>query len=296
MQTIKKKKNTDYTIIMKIITIVLILYCISLVYPLIWALITSLKGTLDYLSNPIGLPTVFETDNYLLALKHFYVIIDVGDGFRYVYIEEMVWNSLFYAIGGAFFSTFTAAVTAYVTSRFKYKFSRVIYWIVIITMILPIVGSLPSEIQITKTLGLYDSIPGLFVLKANFLGLYFLVFYAMFSSIPYDYSDAARMDGASNWQTFTKIMLPMAKKLFFTIMLIQFIANWNDYQTPLLYLPSHPTLAVGLFNFQGSTVNDISSTPLKLAGALMVFIPTFIIFIFLQKPLMGGMDMGGVKE
>ena len=75
----------------------------------------------------------------------------------------------------------------------------------------------------------------------------------------------------------------MAKKLFFTIMLIQFIANWNDYfQTPLLYLPSHPTLAVGLFNFQGSTVNDISSTPLKLA-ALMVYYHIYYLFIFIFK-------------
>ena len=75
-------------------------------------------------------------------------------------------------------------------------------------------------------------------------------------------------------------------------MLIQFIANWNDFQTPLLYLPSHPTLAVGLFNFQGSTVNDISSTPLKLAGALMVFIPTFIIFIFFTKTTYGWYGYG----
>ena len=296
MKNKKTKINNNYTLAMKIITVILILYSISLIYPMLWAIITSLKGTLDYLGNPIGLPKVYEFNNYVTALRHFYVIVESGATMRYVYIEEMVWNSLFYSIGSAFFSTFTAAITAYATSRFKYKFSNVVYWIVIITMILPIVGSLPSEIQITKALGLYDSIPGLFVLKANFLGLYFLVFYAFFAGVPNDFSDAARIDGASNLKIFTKIMMPMAKKTFLTIMLIQFISNWNDYQTPLLYLPSHPTLAVGLFNFQGSTVNDISSTPIKLAGALMVFIPTFIIFIFLQKPLLGGMDMGGIKE
>lgn len=296
MKILKRKVNSDYSFIMKIVTVVLILYCISLIYPLVWALMTSFKETLDYLNNPIGFPARLAVENYAMAYKYFYVTVEVGSNIKYIYLEEMILNSLLYSIGGAFFATFSAAITAYAASRFKFKFSKVIYWIVIITMILPIVGSLPSEIQVTKALGLYDSIWGLYVLKANFLGLYFLVFYAMFSSIPYDFSDAARMDGANNWQIFTKIMLPMARKLFFTVMLILFIANWNDYQTPLLYLPSHPTLAVGLFNFQGSTVNAISSTPIKLAGALMVFIPTFIVFIFLQKPLMGGMDMGGVKE
>src|SRR5690554_7042620 len=114
MQIKKRKINTDYSIIMKIITVILVLYAVSLIYPLFWALITSLKGTLDYLSNPIGLPTVFETNNYVLALRHFYVIVEVGDSIRYVYIEEMLWNSLLYSVGGAFFSTFTAAITAYV--------------------------------------------------------------------------------------------------------------------------------------------------------------------------------------
>lgn len=281
---------------MKIVTVVLVLYSISLIYPMIWAFITSFKGTLDYISNPIGLPKVFEFNNYLLAYQHFYINVEVGAESKYIYIEEMIFNSLLFSLGSAFFATFTSTVTAYTTARFDYKFSKVIYWIVIITMILPIVGALPSEIQVTKSLGLYDSIFGLFVLKANFLGLYYLVFYAMFKSVPQDYADAARIDGASNWQIFSKIMLPMAKKLFFTIMLIQFINFWNDYQTPLIYLPTKPTLAVGLFNYSTSTVNAISSTPVKLAGALMVFIPIFIVFIVMQKRLIGGMDMGGVKE
>jgi ABC-type glycerol-3-phosphate transport system permease component len=292
----KRKLNRDYALIMKVVTVILVLYCASLIYPMIWALMTSFKGTLDYISNPLGFPKVFEFNNYLLAYQHFYINIEVGANQKYIYIEEMIFNSMLYALGSAFFATLTSTITAYTTARFNYKFSKVIYWIVIITMILPIVGALPSEIQITKSLGLYDSIFGLFVLKANFLGLYYLVFYAMFKSVPQDYTDAAKIDGASNFQIFSRIMLPMAKKIFFTVMLIQFINFWNDYQTPLIYLPTKPTLAVGLFNYSTSTVNAISSTPVKLAGALMVFIPIFIVFILMQKRLIGGMDMGGVKE
>lgn len=291
-----KKIMKNYSLITTIILIVLSLYTISLIYPMIWALMTSFKGTLEYITNPIGFPRVFEFNNYILAYQYFYVTIEKGSEIQYVYIEQMILNSLFYAVGSAFFATFTSALVAYMTARFNYKFSKVIYWIVIITMILPIVGALPSEIQVTKSLGLFDSILGLFVLKANFLGLYFLVFYAMFRSIPKDYEDAAKIDGASNFQIFSRIMMPMAKKIFMTIMLIQFITFWNDYQTPLIYLPTKPTLAVGLFNYSTSTTNAISSTPVKLAGALMVFIPIFFVFIFSQKRLIGGIQMGGIKE
>ena len=115
----KRKVNNDYSFIMKIITVILIVYCISLIYPMIWALITSLKGTLDYLSNPIGLPKKLEFENYLTAYKYFYVTVDVDGSTKYIYLEQMIFNSLLYSVGGAFFSTFTAAVTAYATSRFK---------------------------------------------------------------------------------------------------------------------------------------------------------------------------------
>ena len=291
-----KKMFKKYSLLTIVILVILVGYTVSLIYPLLWGFITSFKGTLDYISNPIGFPSRFAYENYLTAYQYFYLTIENGANTEYIYIEEMIMNSLLYAVGGAFFATFTAAITAYATARYNYVFSKIVYWIVIVTMILPIVGNLPSEIQVTKALGLYDSIFGLYILKANFLGLYYLVFYAMFKAIPKDYEDAAKIDGASNFQIFFRIMLPMAKKIFFTIMLIQFITFWNDYQTPLLYLPTKPTLAVGLFNYSTSTINAISSTPVKLAGALMVFIPIFIIFIFTQKRLMGGMQMGGLKE
>ena len=292
----RRASRKEYSFGIIIVMAILFLYAISLIVPMVWALLTSLKGTLDYIENPLGLPKSYEFKNYLTAYQYFFVSIDQGGHTKFIYIEEMVLNSLLYAVGSAFFATLITCVAAYATSRFPYKFSKMVYWIVVITMILPIVGSLPSEIQVTKFLGLYDTMIGMYILKANFLGLYFLVFHAMFKSIPQDYVDAAVMDGASNLKVFTRIMLPIVGKLFTTVMLIRFIEFWNDYQSPMIYLPTKPTLAVGLFNFSGSTINAISSTPLKLAGALMVFIPIFIMFIFLQKRLIGGMSMGGIKE
>lgn len=292
----RKIHKKEYTVGSLLIMAILVVYVASLIVPMFWALLTSLKGILDYIENPLGFPKVFEFNNYFTAYQYFFVAIDKGGETTYVYIEEMLFNSLLYAVGASFFGTLATTMVAYVTARFNYRFSKIIYWVVVITMILPIVGSLPSEIQVTKALGIYDSIIGMYILKANFLGLYFLVFHAMFKTIPQDYVDAAVMDGAGNFRVFTQIMLPIAKKLFGTVMLIRFIEYWNDYQSPMIYLPTRPTLAVGLFNYSASTINAISSTPLKLAGALMIFVPIFVLFIFMQKQLIGGMSMGGVKE
>lgn len=293
MDSIKKR---DYTFGMKIVTLILVIYVISLIVPLIWGFITSFKSVIDYIEAPLALPQPWMFSNYITAYNYFFITISHTGSNQYVYIEEMLLNSIIYSVGGAFISTTVTCLVAYVTARFDYKLSKVVYWIVVVTMILPIVGSMASEKMIVMNLGLYDSFLGVFILKANFLGVYYLVFYASFKDIPRDYEEAASIDGANNFQILFKIMLPMVKNVFATILLIKFIDFWNDYQSPLIYLPSKPTISVGLFSYSASAIPEIASTPMKLAGAIMVFLPIFILFIVLQKYLVRGISFGGIKE
>jgi ABC-type glycerol-3-phosphate transport system permease component len=162
-------------------------------------------------------------------------------------------------------------------------------------MIFPVVGSLPSEMQIARSLGLYDSYLGNFFLKASFWGLYYLVFFEMFKGVPRDFQEAAQIDGASNLNIMLRIMYPLIRGTFFTVMLIYFITYWNDYQTPLLYLPSKPTIALGLYIFTFSTLNELAGEPIKLGASIIVFIPIFVLFALFQKRLIGNISMGGIK-
>ncbi len=205
-------------------------------------------------------------------------------------------NSLLYAVGSAFVSTLTCCIVAYVTTRFRFAFNSVIYWIVIVTMTLPIVGNLPSELQLLKLLGLYDHIYGLWICKANFLGLYYLIFFATFKTIPNDFSEAAHIDGASNIKVLLSIALPLVKSTFMTIMLIKFVEFWNDYTVTLTYMPSIPTIAYGLYTYSFSTIPEISNTPMRLVGCLILIVPILIVFVFCHKKLMGNISMGGIKE
>jgi ABC-type glycerol-3-phosphate transport system permease component len=208
----------------------------------------------------------------------------------------MALYSVIYAGGCAFVQTLATCIVAYATARFDFKLSKIIYSTVLILMVLPIIGSLPSELQLTKNLGLYDTLFGPLVLKFNFIGMYYLVFYATFRGVPKAYTEAAKIDGASNMRIMTRIILPLIKNTFLTIMLINFVAYWNDYQTPLVYIPSYPTMAYGLYLYNFSTISEISDTPMKIAGCMIVFLPILIVFIIFQKRLMGNVSMGGIKE
>ena len=200
-----------------------------------------------------------------------------------------------YTVGGAFFATVTPCFVSYVCAKYDYKFSKVLYSIVIITMILPIVGNLPAMLDVMNTLNIYDTFIGNWLQKANFLGMYFLIFFAAFKSLPNDYMEAAYIDGANEYSVMFKIMLPLVAPTFLTIMLIHFIDCWNDYMTPLLYLPSHPSIGYGVYKMSTSTVTGMGTAPMKMASCLIMVIPTVTVFVIFKDKLMGNLSMGGIK-
>lgn len=272
----------------------LLVYAICLFLPLLWAIITAFKTQPDFRGNIIGLPKKW-TWNFTTIYEQFYISVTTPVGARNVYIEEMVLNSVLYSIGCSFFGTLVPCVTAYLCARYPYKFSKVIYSVVIIVMALPIVGNLPAEISMAMSVGIYDKIWGLWLMKAHFLGIYFLVFYNMFRTIPTAYTEAARIDGAGNWTVMLQIIMPMAKNTFFTVMLINFITYWNDYQTPLVYLPSYPTAALGMYRMSYVTLNELSTIPMRMTAAIFMLIPTLVLFACFHKRLLGNLTVGGIK-
>lgn len=294
MKQANKQKTPLFAII---VLVVLIVYMISLILPMVWALYTSVKGVIDFQIDSIFPMLPLDFEPYVKAFNSFVMLVDDGKGGTMnVAFEGMMFNSLFYSLGCALIQTSVICVTAYTTSRFNFKFDKVIYNTVIITMILPIVGSLPSELRMARLFGLYDKLYGMFVMKAHFLGMYYLVFHAMFRGIPKDYDEAAYIDGADNFSIFFKIILPLASGTFLTIALINFIGYWNDYTTPLVYMPNHPTVAYGLYEFVQSPVGDRVHKPVKLAACMLVFIPNFAMFLIFRNKLIGNISMGGLKE
>ena len=137
---------------------------------------------------------------------------------------------------------------------------------------------------------------GMLFMKSYVTGLYFLSFYAALRVIPKDYEEAAYLDGAGNLRVMFNIMLPMASGVCATVFLLNFIGFWNDYQTPMVYMPGYPTLAYGLYYLCNVPRNDIdSSVPMQLAGCMLMAIPLLILFIACNKKLLGNVSLGGLK-
>jgi ABC-type glycerol-3-phosphate transport system permease component len=173
--------------------------------------------------------------------------------------------------------------------------SSVMYFLAMFMITVPIVGALPSEMQVIRTLGFYNQLWSVFLLKFTFGNIYFLLLYEAIKGIPKDYKEAAQVDGASQLRIMLQIMLPMVRNIIGSIFLIQFIAFWNDYQTPLIYLPAVPNVSVGVMNFAFSTKGEIAYEPYKLAACLVVMLPILAVFIVFQKTLLGSLSEGGIK-
>ena len=282
-----------------IMLVCLILYSVSLLGVLAWGLMTSFKSPIDFMDHPYQLPQKF-VNNIKTVLEEFNLKnVAKADGSVRDYpitIPMMLLFSVAYALGSAIAATIIPCITAYACARFPFKFSKVLYTIVIVAMIIPTVGNLPSELQMVVNLKLYNKIYGLWLLKANFLGMYFLVFYGVFKSFPASFTEAAKIDGASNWTIMIKIAFPLVMNVMSTVLLINFINFWNDYQTPLLYMPAYPTIAYGLYQINlGAVKGKMASVPAKTTASLLVVVPTVILFIVFQGKLLGSLTVGGVK-
>lgn len=308
-----------------IIFTILFLYAASLLFLLGWAFIQSLRTVDGFSQNPFGWPewkTAF--DNYIGLFKKFRLTSmgEAGDNanpviyYDYFLKEDvqiyydcnffdMLLNSLIYAGGGALIQALVPCVVAYMLVKYNFKFSKILYGVALITYIIPIVGNYPSVIETMKQFGLYNSFLGNFIQKFNFSGMYFFIYYAFFEGISDSYIEAAELDGANQLQILTRVILPQAKTLILTVVVIVFVQYWNDYQTPLLYLPSHPTIAYGVHfitsqkelitlpNGNSFFLRDITPT---IAACMSLAIPTLLFFIFFKEKLMSNLSMGGLKE
>ncbi len=291
-----KVKNRKY-IKMDAFTIVLYalvtIYCLSMLYVLFFGLVNSLKDATDYeWNNPFAFPNSefgWKFGNYAKVFKDFNVFTVGG---KQVYIPSMFLNSLLYAGLMSLFCMATQVITAYAVAKYDFKGKRLIYGVAIVVMLLPIIGSLASEVQIANFFGFRNNLIGVCIMKCKYPGIYFLVFYATFKSLPWTFAEAAQIDGAGHFRTFIQIMLPLIRSTLFAVFILLFIEHWNDYYTPMVFLPEKPTMSYGLFIFQ---TDNKASTPIQLAACILACVPILIVFAAFKDKIMSNVTMGGIK-
>ncbi len=292
MKTNRKRLKNRLSTLTVIMLVVLILYSALLLGMILWAVLTAHKDTSDFYKNKIGWPNPWVFDNVPYVLREFQMQKEQG----VVPFYEIVWNSVLYSVGCALINTLVTGVVAYACAKYKCFFSKFLYGLVLVVMVIPVVGNQTSEIQMSMNLGLYDKMAGMLVMRASFLGIYFLVFYDMFKAVPPALSEAAEIDGAGDAQIMIKIFFPIASNTFLTVLLINFIGYWNNYQVPMVYVPNHPTLAEYVYAINTYSLGKkFSKAPVKLAASLILLVPVVVLFCFMHKRLLGNLTVGGVK-
>ena len=294
MKRIKKLFKTT-NVLFVLLFVILLLYSVSMILPALWGIFTSFKSQDEFMRRAWQLPQHWDFTNYLTAIDKFRVVVTKSDMQLSYNIFSMLLNSVIYSLGCTVFATMTCCAVAYVVAKYDFKFLKWTHSLVIIVMVLPILGNLPSSLQVAKAVGTYDNMLGSFIMRISFTNLYFFIFYSVFKSLSWEYAEAARVDGAGNFTIMCRIMIPLVAPTVFAVMLMNFIECWNDYNTPMIFLPTTPTAAYGLYLYRFSFGQGTSSITMQITGCMLVMIPIFIVYLLLQKKLTGNLTVGGLK-
>ena len=323
-----KAKVTTYAII---VGTILILYTLSMAYVVGWGFMNSLKHRTHFMIDPAALPDFSWFERLPYRFKDVYGDVQIYDGIfaNYqmmfgtlaytiddsyiagvftpeevpIYVEVygfeafifFLWNSAQTMFAGTFLPIYLCCILGYLTVNYKYKFSEFMYALVLTVMIIPIIGSGPTMLNFQKSIGIYDNMFGFFVWNCQFTSMYFLIMYSFFQGLSTTYFEAAEIDGASQLRMIFAIAVPMATTMIWAGIVSLLITTWNDYMTPLTYLPSYPTLAYGIY-YNTRHVKEIkSSQPSQIAALFVLALPAVVFFTAFRKKLMGNISIGGIK-
>ena len=214
----KTKMSRKMDAFQVVLYVIVTIYCLSMIYVLLFGFVNSLKDATDYeWNNPFGLPSKefgWHFDNYAKVLSDFKVFTLGGNE---VYLMQMFFNSLFYAVLMSLFCMATQIITAYAIAKYDFRGKSVLYGVAVVVMLLPIIGSLASEVQMAEAFNFRNNLIGVCIMKCKYPGLYFLVFYATFKGLSWTYAEAAQIDGAGHFRVFIEIMLPLIKSTVFAV-------------------------------------------------------------------------------
>lgn len=264
--------------------VVLILLGVLFLLPFFWMVSTSLKPLNETMKlPPQWLPSSPQWNNYPDAMQ--------AMGPFWLYAR----NSLLLAFLNVVGTVFSSAFVAYGFARLDWRGRDGCFFVLLATMMIPFPVVMVPIYGLFRALGWIGTFQPLWV--PAFLAGAFNVFLLrqFFLSIPRDLSEAARIDGCSEFRIFWQIILPLAKPALLTVALFQFMATWNDFLGPLIFLAREDqyTLALGLQALQGT----ISGTPWHhlMAASTLVLLPVLVLFFFTQRTFIRGIATTGLK-
>lgn len=277
----KKQKDLIKKILLHI---VLIFFSFGFIFPFLWMLFTALKTPQELLQGTEAFfPKTPQWGNFLKAIQSIPF---------FLYLK----NSLIVVVAVMAGTLISATTAAYAFAKLNWRGRDKWFVVMLASMMIPIqVILIPTYIMYAQIGWLGTRLP--LIVPAFFGGgsaFYIFLLRQFFKGIPKELSESAIIDGANHFQIFMKIMLPLCKPAIITVALFTFMGTWNDYFGPLIFLsnPEHWTLALGLRAFQQQFGGRFD---LMMAAAILIMLPTLVLFFFTQKSFIEGITFTGIK-
>ncbi len=277
------KQLTPGQVILKILCGVFILFIVAIsVLPFIWVFISSFKANGDIISGSMGFSQGFKFENYLKA-------------FRIAPLAEFYGNSLIVSVGGTILNLGIMSMAAYVISRFSFKMNTPLKLMFTSVLFIPCAALLHPLYITINALHLYDNVLGLILVYSGLgMATTFYIMMSYYLTVPKSLEEAAYLDGASFFRTFTAIIVPISKPCFATAGVLQFLLCWNEFQFALTLTTGNKsrTLPIALYYFTSQFASDYGA---MFAATVLIALPSIIIYCLLQKQVISGLTSGAVK-
>ncbi|WP_270811025.1 carbohydrate ABC transporter permease [Exiguobacterium sp. CinTr1] len=279
MSVKKKDRITDFFIF-----IFLSIGAVVMIAPLLWMVSTSLKSKEDVFALP---PVWIPTD---ISFSKYTEIWSMGP------LLSGISNSLIVALSVTIVGTFTSSLAAFAFAKLNFRGKNKIFLLLFASVMIPYPVLMIPQFMMFSSIGWVDTllpliVPGLF-------GNIFMIFFLrqFLNSIPNSIIEAAKIDGCSYFQIFYKIIFPLIKPAVAAQLILWFMAIWNDYLGPILYLnsPEKQTLQLVIANFNASYAIQ-SDYPLIMAASVVALFPMLIVFMIFQKQIIESIAISGVK-
>lgn len=286
---IKSRLHAGDVVYKILVTAGILLFSLSFAFVLVWMLCNSVRPQKSYFNDFLAFWNLKGAtfDNYVRIFTTKY-------GTAKITMFGMLKNSFILIIVCTALQAIVPVITGYVAARYKTKLGAVAVQLVIISMVVPAIGSTASTYSFMSAIKLKDKWLGIFLMNAGGLGFGMLLYKNYFSSISWEYAESAFLDGAGNLRVFFSIMYPQALPLIVSMAILNVIGLWNDYMTPYLFLNSKPTVALGVYSIQTRAERNGA---MPQAFAAMTFMTIFVLIIYaaFSKTIMSSMSVGGLK-
>lgn len=283
--TVSKSHHKPVTAGQMIVTILkyVLLVCLTIIalVPFVWMISSSFKTSIDVFSIPMKwIPTELHWENYVQIWER----VPLAAYFK---------NTAILAVIVTFMQILTSSFAAYAFAKMNFRGRDLLFMCYIGTIAVPWQVYMVPQFIMMRSIGLYDTIWALVALQ-SFSAFGVFLMRQFYMGIPNDLSEAARIDGLSEYGIWARIILPLAKPAIATLCIFTFVNTWNDYMGPMIYLTTDvkKTIQVGLRRFIQAYSADYN---LIMAASLCSLLPVTIVFLFLQRYFIEGIATTGMK-